>query len=118
MVELNTWLKRYWRTWVSATRYFITHSFFYPIFALVADVFLIFQDWQIYSLRYFNPVGAHPSGEIGEDPLGIPNNLMPVITQVAVGKLKLIQIYGNDYDTDDGTGAYSYFGLLISNDGK
>lgn len=55
-------------------------------------------------LRYFNPVGAHPSGEIGEDPCGIPNNLMPYISQVAVGKRASLQIYGKDYDTKDGTG--------------
>lgn len=62
----------------------------------------------MYSLRYFNPVGAHPSGDIGEDPLGIPNNLMPIITQVAIGKLKSIDVYGNDYDTVDGTGTLSH----------
>ena len=55
-------------------------------------------------MRYFNPVGAHPSGEMGEDPNGIPNNLMPFIAQVAVGKRELLQVYGNDYDTPDGTG--------------
>jgi len=55
-------------------------------------------------LRYFNPVGAHPSGEIGEDPKGIPNNLMPFISQVAVGKRDALQVFGNDYDTPDGTG--------------
>lgn len=60
------------------------------------------------SLRYFNPVGAHPSGLIGEDPLGIPNNLMPYIGQVALGKLPFLKIYGNDYDTPDGTGMRDY----------
>lgn len=63
-----------------------------------------FQAWSILSLRYFNPVGAHPSGQIGEDPNGIPNNLMPFIAQVAVGKRELLYVYGNDYDTPDGTG--------------
>jgi len=58
-------------------------------------------------LRYFNPVGAHPSGEIGEDPNGIPNNLMPYIAQVSVGKRDTLYIYGNDYDTLDGTGKSS-----------
>ena len=60
------------------------------------------------SLRYFNPVGAHPSGLIGEDPLGIPNNLMPYIGQVALGMLPYLKIYGNDYDTPDGTGMRDY----------
>lgn len=55
-------------------------------------------------LRYFNPVGAHASGKIGEDPQGIPNNLMPYISQVAVGRLKELTVFGNDYDTPDGTG--------------
>jgi len=55
-------------------------------------------------LRYFNPVGAHPSGEIGEDPNGIPNNLMPYISQVAVGRREFLSVYGGDYDTPDGTG--------------
>lgn len=58
------------------------------------------------SLRYFNPVGAHPSGEIGEDPNGIPNNLMPFIAQVSVGKRQSLSVYGNDYDTPDGTGLW------------
>ena len=55
-------------------------------------------------LRYFNPVGAHPSGDIGEDPNGIPNNLMPYISQVAVGRREFLSVYGDDYDTPDGTG--------------
>jgi UDP-glucose 4-epimerase len=62
------------------------------------------KDWKAIILRYFNPVGAHPSGKIGEDPCGIPNNLMPYISQVAVGKRARLQVYGNDYDTKDGTG--------------
>jgi UDP-glucose 4-epimerase len=64
--------------------------------------------WKIALLRYFNPVGAHPSGRIGEDPRGIPNNLMPFITQVAVGKRAALQVFGNDYDTPDGTGVRDY----------
>jgi UDP-glucose 4-epimerase len=63
-------------------------------------------------LRYFNPVGAHPSGLIGEDPRGIPNNLMPFISQVAVGKLKKLYIYGDDYDTIDGTGVRDYIHVV------
>lgn len=65
-------------------------------------------DWSIALLRYFNPIGAHPSGRIGEDPRGIPNNLFPYITQVAIGKQKQLQIYGNDYPTPDGTGIRDY----------
>lgn len=64
--------------------------------------------WHIILLRYFNPVGAHPSGLIGEDPAGIPNNLMPYITQVAVGRLKELSIFGDDYATRDGTGIRDY----------
>jgi UDP-glucose 4-epimerase len=64
--------------------------------------------WKIALLRYFNPVGAHISGDIGEDPRGIPNNLMPYVTQVAVGKRPKLQVFGNDYDTPDGTGVRDY----------
>jgi UDP-glucose 4-epimerase len=64
--------------------------------------------WNIALLRYFNPVGAHPSGRIGEDPQGIPNNLMPVISQVAVGRLPELKVYGGDYPTPDGTGIRDY----------
>ena len=64
--------------------------------------------WNIVLLRYFNPIGAHKSGLIGEDPQGIPNNLMPYITQVAVGKLAQLRVFGNDYDTPDGTGVRDY----------
>ena len=63
-------------------------------------------------LRYFNPIGAHESGLIGENPNGIPNNLMPYITQVAVGKLKQLTIYGDDYDTPDGTGVRDYIHVM------
>jgi UDP-glucose 4-epimerase len=63
-------------------------------------------------LRYFNPIGAHPSGRIGEDPKGIPNNLMPYVTQVAVGKLKELGVFGNDYDTPDGTGVRDYIHVV------
>ncbi|CAF4874365.1 unnamed protein product [Pieris macdunnoughi] len=66
------------------------------------------QKWQIISLRYFNPVGAHPSGRIGEDPAGIPNNLMPFISQVAVGRLSELMVFGDDYPTVDGSGVRDY----------
>jgi len=69
-------------------------------------------EWRVALLRYFNPVGAHPSGMIGEDPNGIPNNLMPYIAQVAVGKLKELPVYGNDYPTPDGTGVRDYIHVL------
>lgn len=65
-------------------------------------------EWNVVLLRYFNPIGAHPSGRIGEDPNGIPNNLMPYITQVAVGKREELGVFGNDYDTLDGTGVRDY----------
>jgi UDP-glucose 4-epimerase len=73
--------------------------------------------WKIALLRYFNPVGAHPSGMIGEDPHGTPNNLMPYITQVAVGKRPCLQIFGNDYDTPDGTGVRDYIHVVDLADG-
>lgn len=68
--------------------------------------------WKTALLRYFNPVGAHPSGMIGEDPRGTPNNLMPYITQVAVGKRARLQVFGNDYDTPDGTGVRDYIHVV------
>jgi UDP-glucose 4-epimerase len=68
--------------------------------------------WKIALLRYFNPVGAHESGQIGEDPRGIPNNVMPYISQVAVGKRARLQVFGNDYDTPDGTGVRDYIHVL------
>lgn len=68
--------------------------------------------WNIIMLRYFNPVGAHPSGQIGEDPNGIPNNLMPYITQVAIGRLPELRVFGNDYPTVDGTGVRDYIHVV------
>ena len=68
--------------------------------------------WSICLLRYFNPIGAHKSGRIGEDPRGIPNNLMPYITQVAVGRREKLSVYGNDYDTHDGTGVRDYIHVV------
>lgn len=73
--------------------------------------------WKIALLRYFNPVGAHESGRIGEDPRGTPNNLMPYITQVAVGKRERLQVFGGDYDTVDGTGVRDYIHVLDLADG-
>ena len=69
-------------------------------------------DWSVALLRYFNPIGAHESGRIGEDPQGIPNNLMPYITQVAVGRREKLSVYGNDYDTHDGTGVRDYIHVV------
>jgi UDP-glucose 4-epimerase len=75
---------------------------------ILGDLYKADPSWSIALLRYFNPIGAHESGRIGEDPNGIPNNLMPYITQVAIGKLKMLTVYGNDYDTPDGTGVRDY----------
>lgn len=69
-------------------------------------------EWNVILLRYFNPIGAHESGTIGENPNGIPNNLMPYITQVAIGKLKCLGVFGNDYDTPDGTGVRDYIHVV------
>jgi UDP-glucose 4-epimerase len=68
--------------------------------------------WRIATLRYFNPVGAHESGLIGEDPAGVPNNLMPYVAQVAVGKLERLRIFGSDYATHDGTGVRDYIHVV------
>ena len=70
------------------------------------------KDWSVVLLRYFNPVGAHESGLIGEDPSGIPNNLMPVVTQVACGKLPMLKVYGTDYPTRDGTAIRDYIHVM------
>ena len=75
---------------------------------LLKDVAKNDKTWNIVLLRYFNPIGAHKSGLMGEDPQGIPNNLMPYITQVAVGKLEQLKVFGDDYDTPDGTGVRDY----------
>jgi len=75
---------------------------------ILRDLYKSDSDWNISILRYFNPVGAHHSGLIGEDPSGIPNNLMPYLSQVAVGKLSEVSIFGNDYPTKDGTGVRDY----------
>jgi UDP-glucose 4-epimerase len=69
-------------------------------------------EWNIIILRYFNPVGAHPSGLIGEDPKGVPNNLMPFVSQVAIGKLPVVKIFGNKFDTPDGTGVRDYIHIV------
>ena len=70
------------------------------------------KEWGIVLLRYFNPIGAHKSGTIGEDPRGVPNNLMPYITQVAVGRREFLSVFGNDYDTHDGTGVRDYIHVV------
>lgn len=79
---------------------------------ILKDIYHADQSWSIGVLRYFNPVGAHKSGLIGEDPNGIPNNLMPYISQVAVGKLKCLRVFGNDYPTHDGTGVRDYIHVV------
>ena len=75
---------------------------------ILMDVHTADHEWDVVLLRYFNPIGAHPSGLIGEDPKGIPNNLVPYVAQVAVGKLQAVQVFGNDYPTPDGTGVRDY----------
>ncbi|WMJ23918.1 UDP-glucose 4-epimerase GalE [Paludicola sp. MB14-C6] len=79
---------------------------------ILEDLIVADPNWSIAILRYFNPVGAHKSGLIGEDPSGIPNNLMPYISQVGSGKLKCLQVFGNDYDTPDGTGVRDYIHVV------
>ena len=76
------------------------------------DLYISDNEWNIVLLRYFNPIGAHKSGLIGEDPNGIPNNLVPYILQVAVGKLECLGVFGNDYDTPDGTGVRDYIHVV------
>ena len=91
------------------TKYFIEE--------ILRDVFVSDNTWSIALLRYFNPIGAHESGTIGEDPKGIPNNLMPYIAQVAVGKLEKLHIFGDDYPTADGTGVRDYIHVVDLADG-
>lgn len=79
---------------------------------VLMDVHRADNDWNVVLLRYFNPIGAHPSGRIGENPNGIPNNLMPYITQTAVGKRQELGVFGNDYDTPDGTGVRDYIHVV------
>ena len=79
---------------------------------ILNDVAFAHPDWSVTNLRYFNPIGAHESGRIGEAPNGIPNNLMPYITQVAVGKLTELAVFGDDYDTPDGTGVRDYIHVV------
>lgn len=79
---------------------------------ILRDIAAAYEGWSVALLRYFNPIGAHESGRIGEDPAGIPNNLIPYITQVAVGKLDRLSIYGNDYDTEDGTCIRDYIHVV------
>lgn len=86
------------------TKYFIEE--------MLRDLYIADNEWTIALLRYFNPIGAHKSGLIGEDPKGIPNNLMPYISQVAVGKLEKLHVFGNDYNTVDGTGVRDYIHVV------
>ena len=79
---------------------------------ILRDLYAADSTWNIALLRYFNPIGAHESGEIGEDPNGIPNNLVPYVSKVAVGQLKEIHVFGNDYDTPDGTGVRDYIHVV------
>jgi UDP-glucose 4-epimerase len=79
---------------------------------ILRDVCVSDKDFSAVALRYFNPIGAHSSGLIGEDPNGIPNNLVPYIAQVAIGRLKQLSVYGDDYDTPDGTGVRDYIHVV------
>ena len=79
---------------------------------ILRDIYNADNDWCVALLRYFNPIGAHESGLIGEDPKGIPNNLMPYISQVAVGRLEKLRVFGNDYNTPDGTGVRDYIHVV------
>ena len=79
---------------------------------ILKDLYKADSTWNIVLLRYFNPIGAHTSGDLGENPNGIPNNLLPYVTQVAVGKLKEVQVFGNDYPTPDGTGVRDYIHVM------
>ncbi len=84
----------------------------YMIEEILKDLYVADNGWDIALLRYFNPVGAHESGLIGEDPSGIPNNLMPYIAQVAIGKRECLSVFGNDYNTPDGTGVRDYIHVV------
>jgi len=79
---------------------------------ILRDIALADEEWSVVLLRYFNPIGAHHSGLIGEDPKGVPNNLMPYISQVAVGRREKLGVFGNDYDTHDGTGVRDYIHVV------
>jgi UDP-glucose 4-epimerase len=79
---------------------------------MLRDIAIYEAGWRIISLRYFNPVGAHPSGRIGEDPRGIPNNLMPYVIQTAAGKHEFVRVLGSDYPTHDGTGVRDYIHVV------
>ncbi len=89
----------------------------YTIEEILKDLYTSDKEWKIMLLRYFNPIGAHESGEIGEDPNGIPNNLMPYISKVAVGKLPVLTVFGNDYPTPDGTCIRDYIHVVDLADG-
>ncbi|MBQ7037581.1 MAG: UDP-glucose 4-epimerase GalE [Clostridia bacterium] len=84
----------------------------FMIECILQDLCVSDPEWSVVLLRYFNPIGAHKSGRIGEDPSGIPNNLMPYVTQVAVGKREKLSVFGNDYDTPDGTGVRDYIHVV------
>lgn len=86
------------------TKYFIEQ--------ILTDICVSDDEWNVILLRYFNPIGGHESGLLGENPKGIPNNLLPYVTQVAVGKLEKVGVFGNDYDTKDGTGVRDYIHVV------
>ncbi|MBI6511107.1 MULTISPECIES: UDP-glucose 4-epimerase GalE [Proteus] len=89
----------------------------YMVERILSDLYVADESWSISLLRYFNPVGAHPSGTMGEDPKGIPNNLTPYISQVAIGRREHVAVFGNDYPTKDGTGVRDYIHVMDLADG-
>lgn len=84
----------------------------YMIEQILTDIYTSDNEWNVILLRYFNPIGGHESGLLGENPKGIPNNLLPYVTQVAVGKLEKVGVFGDDYDTEDGTGVRDYIHVV------
>lgn len=89
----------------------------YMVERILSDLYIADESWSISLLRYFNPVGAHPSGTMGEDPKGIPNNLTPYISQVAIGRREKVAVFGDDYPTKDGTGVRDYIHVMDLADG-
>lgn len=89
----------------------------YMVERILSDLYVADENWSISLLRYFNPVGAHPSGSMGEDPKGIPNNLTPYIAQVAIGRREKVAVFGSDYPTKDGTGVRDYIHVMDLADG-
>ena len=84
----------------------------YAVEQILSDYWQAHPEWRVSVLRYFNPAGAHPSGDLGEDPVDVPNNLFPFVAQVATGRRPVVRVFGNDYDTPDGTGVRDYIHVV------